>query len=116
MKVTKKTRLLAKLKRVALFSGWCDQRGVTFKIENPEGIRGYRADETSKEFSVDLYRNGALVLADATARCEGGTAAPFVETEDFATKGDTVKVVAHIDPAKTDFDQRDAELEFEVTA
>ena len=88
---------------------------MTFKVENPEGIRGCRADETSKEFSVDLYRNGALVLADATARCEGGTA-PFVEAEDFAAKGDTVKVVAHIDPAKTDFDQRDAELEFEVPA
>ena len=33
MKVTKKTWLLAKLKRVALFSGWCDQRDAELEFE-----------------------------------------------------------------------------------
>ena len=38
----------------------------------------------------------------------------IVESDVFAETGDTVKVVAHADPAKPDYDQEDAVLEFTV--
>ena len=38
----------------------------------------------------------------------------IVELDVFAKAGDTVKIVAHVNPAKTDFVQEDAVLEFTV--
>ena len=71
-------------------------------------------DGITEEFSVDLWRNGEIVEEDAHAIHVLASGSPYVEYADFAEAGDTVKVVAHVDPAKTDFVQEDAVLEFTV--
>ena len=115
MKVIKKSRLLPPTKpRIALANGSVDGSAVFFEIENAEAVRDYREDEIGvKMFSVDLWKNGSLVEADAEAIWIPNTA-PYAPYDDFASPGDTVKVVAHVDPAKTEFYQKDGVLEFVV--
>lgn len=110
----KTTSLLAPKKRVVLSNGSVDGSAVFFEAENPEGIRDYVNDGITEEYSVDLWKNGTLVEAGAHAIHVLETGSPYVEYENFAEAGDTVKVVAHVNPAKTDFVQEDAVLEFTV--
>ena len=101
-------------KRVVLSNGSVDGSAVFFEAENPEGVRDYMNDGITEEYSVDLWKNGELVEEDAHVIHVLGSGSPYVEHADFAEAGDTVKVVAHVDPAKTEFDPRDAVLEFTV--
>ena len=101
-------------KRVVLSNGSVDGSAVFFEVENPDGIRDYVNDGITEEFSVDLWKNGELVEEDAHAIHVLESGAPYVQYEDFAEAGDTVKIVAHVNPAKTDFVQEDAVLEFTV--
>ena len=85
-----------------------------FIAENYEGARGYRGDEDTAYFNADLYRNGELAGTDETVICSVNFGTCIIEVENFAEAGDTVKVVVHADPAKPDYDQEDAVLEFTV--
>ena len=115
MTVTKKTRLLQPTKpRIVLSNGSVDSSAVFFDAENAAGIRDYWTDGITEEYSVDLYRNGELIEENAHAIHIIETGSPYVQHEDFASPGDTVKVVAHVDPSKTEFYQKDAVLEFVV--
>ena len=100
--------------RIGLSDGSCDEMGVHFHAENYEGARGYHGDEDTAYFNADLYRNGELVKTDELVTCTVNFGTCIAEVEDFAEAGDTVKVVVHADPAKPDYDQEDAVLEFEV--
>lgn len=106
MKVTKKTRLLAKPVKLkvnisnlqALDVGY-DQAGVNFYVENPEGISGYSADELGERIDGMVSINGGepqLYPFDKSpfSPC-------FDEIVSNLHAGDTVKVTVQIDPAKT---------------
>ena len=113
-KISATLKYAAPKKRVVLSNGSVDGSAVFFEAENPEGIRDYVNDGITEEYSVDLWKNGTLVEAGAHAVHVLETGAPYVQYEDFAEAGDTVKIVAHVNPAKTDFVQEDAVLEFTV--
>ena len=84
--------------------------------ENLDGTLGYSVDETStRHVTFDMFVNGegkGPVELTGSVAAEGG-AVDLVGAPAFSA-GDTVKLVAHPDPAKTDFVQEDAVIE--VTA
>ena len=111
MKVTKKTRLLAKpLKHVTIDEMTAfvfhdtESAEVLLKVGNPEGISGFDGSYGMDVFDGDVFVDGAPKgsLSFVGTRSDGSKAQ--VGNVD---SGQVVKVVLHIDPSKTDFDQND---------
>jgi len=100
--------------KVTISNGSADDNAVMFEIENAEAVRGYAVDQYDvKSFKVDLWKNGELNEEDAEAIWTPA-AVPYVSKPDFAAAGDVIKIVAHVDPAKTGYDQSDAVHQFTV--
>ena len=113
MKVTKKTRLLAKPKPRVKIGGisatYSEDVGADINLtglENTEAVKGYSPENC--RFDCKLSINGGPLQEDYFLSTD------FIEaTQAFGTgrlaSGDTVKVVLEVDPAKTEFDQTPAE-------
>ena len=111
MTITRKTRLLAKpLKHVVIermTAMYEDAPGITslmVAVTNPGGIDGYENNHGVERAKADLYVNGA---SKGQLDLIGSGDHVFASADPSARLGDTVKVVFHIDPTKTDFDQSD---------
>ena len=78
-------------------------------IDGIDGVKGYRS-EGNIQVEGDLYLNGELVEEGATLGGPPGMNVVYPSIPS-AHVGDTVKVVLHPDPAKTDFVQEDAVAE-----
>ena len=118
MKVTKKTRLLAALRRVTIDSIMADynhgSKYVFVRAMNLDGVTGYTFDEMNNHFfKGEVFVNGASkgtvtfggTYGDPTTLLWGET----YEIQ-FAV-GDRVKVVLTPDPGKPEFDQSPVEAE-----
>ena len=87
-------------------------------VTNLEGVAGHRVDE-SEERPLHYVKGEVLVNGESRGEVEfhgyepeEGGEPEFIETEEAVfDRGDTVKVVFRIDPAKTDFDQTPVEAE-----
>ena len=87
-------------------------------VTNLEGVAGHRVDE-SEERPLHYVKGEVLVNGESRGEVEfhgyepeEGGEPEFIETaEAVFDRGDTVKVVFRIDPAKTDFDQNPVEAE-----
>ena len=113
MKITKKTRLLAKPKPRVRIGGisatYSEDVGADINLtglENTEAVKGYSPENC--RFDCKLSINGGPLQEDYFLSTD------FIEaTQAFGTgrltSGDTVKVVLEVDPAKTEFDQTPAE-------
>ena len=116
MKVTKKTRLLAKpLKKVRITSFGMVRYESSYDIhpdiENPEAVVGYEMGECQK-------LNAELIVNDVSKGTVTPIAPPIKGQNSFNFQssafgsGDRVRFVLHINPAMTEFDQNDVVHEF----
>ena len=79
-----------------------------------DGVAGYADDGVSRHLNAELFVNGT---GKGTVEMRGPSGGDAVEYyfDEGVDVGDTVKVVLHIDPAKTEFDQNDVSREATVT-
>ena len=117
MKITRKTRLLAKpLKKVRITSFGMVYDGYSYDIhtdiENPEAVAGYEMGEACQTLNAELIVNdvskGTVTLNAPPIRGENS----FNFQSNAFGSGDRVRFVLHINPAMTEFDQNDVVHEF----
>jgi len=88
-----------------------DMTSLTVQIGNPDGIAGYTHEGAGEHAQADLYVNG---VSKGQIEIIGSGDHAFAGSAPMARIGDTVKVVFHIDPARTDYDQTDVQDEVTV--
>ena len=79
-----------------------------------DGVAGHADDGVSRHLNAELFVNGTSKGTVEMRGPSGGDAVEYYFDEGVDV-GDTVKVVLHIDPAKTEFDQNDVSREATVT-
>lgn len=110
MKITKKTTLLGgpKVLRIKTLHVYNDGYVADMTVANPGGAVGYKdgSDGGPERFQAKYYINDDPTPHSIEPFLTGDH---FTANLEFGRKGDTIKFVIEIDPAKTEWKQQPAE-------